>query len=140
MIIKSKCYEENLPYLVFLLSVFISFAQRTCGTNLAWARYWAPQIMFKDLFKQASPWLTKNATGSSPWNTNVTIPMRADGYPTSVPFGTTPQYVHTLLFNGAGGKYPAGQYTILSEGTGTIQMEWDCGNQTFTSPCNNTSM
>jgi hypothetical protein len=41
------------------------------------------------------------------------------------------------MFLDAGGTYPAGTYTILSEGTGTIQLEWDCGPQTFTSPCNN---
>ncbi|MBI3134496.1 MAG: T9SS type A sorting domain-containing protein [Bacteroidetes bacterium] len=127
--------------IVFLLTLSmsnLSIAQRECATNLAWARYWGPQIIFKDLFKQSAPWLTRNATSTTPWNTNVSIPVDANCYPLSVPFGTPAQYVHTLLFNGAGGTYPAGVYTILSEGTGTIQLEWDGGTHTFTSPCNNT--
>lgn len=130
---------KKLFFAFFLLISFSAYSQsREVGTNVSGLQYWVPQLMFKDAFKQCSGWLTRNASSGGPWNTNATIPLRADGYPTQVPFGTTPQYVHTLLFLDAGGTHPAGTYTILSDGVGTIQLEWDCGNQSFASPCNNT--
>ncbi|MFM2207590.1 MAG: hypothetical protein RL213_1565 [Bacteroidota bacterium] len=123
----------------FYLSVTLSLAQtRSVGTNLNGLAYYVPQIIFKDAYKQSGTWLTRNATPGGPWDTQVTIPLRADGYPAQVPFGSPAQHVHNLVFLGAGGHYPAGTYTLLSEGTGTIQLEWDSGNRTFASPCNDT--
>ncbi len=125
--------------LIVIILTNVSSAQTSrVGTNLSGLYYWMPQIMFKDAFKQCDNWLTRNSTSGGPWNTSAAIPMRADGYPLQVPFGTVPQYVHTVMFLGAGGTYPSGTYTILSDGSGTIQLEWDCGNLTYTSPCNNT--
>lgn len=110
---------------------------RIIGTNISGLEYWQPQIIFKDAFKQCGEWLTRNVTSGGPWNTGATIPMRQDGYPTEVPFGNPGQQVHTLMFLDAGGAYPGGTYQILSEGSGSIQLEWDSGNRTFISPCNN---
>lgn len=129
---------RNILTLIFLGHSVISYSQsRELGTNASGLSYWASQTMFKDAFKQTGSWLTRNASSGNPWNTNMTVPSRPDGYPLEVPFGSPAQYVHTLMFLDAGGTYPSGTYTILSDGVGTIQMEWDCGNQTFTSPCNN---
>jgi hypothetical protein len=138
MNIRITMYGIIFP-LVFCLSVTLSSAQsRSVGTNLNGLAYYVPQIVFKDAYKQSGTWLTCNATPGGPWDTQAVIPLRADGYPTEVPFGSPAQYVHNLVFLGAGGHYPAGTYTLLSEGTGTIRLEWDCGSRTFTSPCNDT--
>jgi hypothetical protein len=123
-----------------LLSILLSPAgevcaqQRTSGTNLSWLRYWIPQMVFQDAFRQSAPWMTRNASSTNPWNTNTAIPAGPDGYPAYVPFGEPAQYAHTVMFTSSSGKHPAGTYTLLSEGTGTIQLEWDGGNHTFASP------
>jgi len=128
-------------FLFFILLTFSTAATSQTsmvGTNVSRIEYWQPQLIFKDAFKQCGPWMTRNASSSNPWNTNTTIPMRPDGYPLQVPFGNPSQFVHTIMFLDAGGTYPSGTYTILSDGIGAIQLEWDSGNQSFTSPCNNT--
>lgn len=124
---------------VLLLFLFASedvanAQQRTSGTNVSGVRYWIPQMVFTDAFRQSAPWMTRNASSTNPWNTNVTVPAGPDGYPAYVPFGEPPQYAHTVMFTSSGGKHPAGTYTLLSEGTGTIQLEWDGGNHTYASP------
>ena len=132
------CIAFSFLFGFFFFISMKSFGQlKIVGTNVSGLEYWQPQLMFKDAFKQCGEWLTRNVEPGGPWNTGTTIPLRPDGYPTQVPFGSPGQMVHTLMFLDAGGAYPAGTYQILSEGTGSIQLEWDSGNRTFTSPCNN---
>ena len=123
---------------VFLLTNISTPAQldRPIGVNLSGIHDYSPQWMFVDAMKQCRPWIVQPNAGS-PWSVDtVAIPSRPDGYPLEVPFvqGTDSFIVHTLLLRELEHLYPAGDYTLIFEGTGEIQLNFDAGNQTFTSP------
>ena len=118
---------------ILLFSVaYVSYSQkRPMGINLDVITDWSPQFMFVDAMKQSREWLVQPTDGSF-WNDDsIAVPMRPDGYPTHVPFeyeGDS-MIVHTLLLRelhlGNRGGYPAGEYTLIFEGTGEIQLQFD---------------
>ncbi len=81
------------------------------GMNLARVSSFASQIAFVDIFKQS--------TGSSfdPWSPSVSTD--ANGYPLEI---VSPNTVSTNLVNVSGGLYPAGQYTLIFTGDGTVAL------------------
>ncbi len=92
------------------------------GTNLGRLNNLNSQIAFVDLFKQSS------GSPFDPWSPSV--PTDAMGYPLSI---VAPAYVETILASVADGRYPAGQYTLIFTGDGTIQLGRDASgtfNQT----------
>lgn len=84
------------------------------GMNLARVNSFASQIAFVDIFKQS--------TGSSldPWSPSITTD--ANGYPLEV---VSPTVASADLVNVDEGLYPAGQYTLIFTGDGTIQLSHD---------------
>ena len=127
-----------LTIAALLLTSLSLFAQpdRPIGVNLSGIHDYSSQWMFVDAMKQCRPWIVQPQAGS-PWSVDtVTIPQRPDGYPTQVPIvqGTDSFIVHTLLLRELEHLYPSGDYTLIFEGTGEIQVNFDAGNHTFTTP------
>jgi len=89
------------------------------GTNLAPLAYWNTSWAFVDVMKMARPWLTTDGTT---FDTGLTVPTDADGWPTSNPSGQT---VFTHVFDQGSGAYPGGDYILTWEGTADITVDWD---------------
>lgn len=98
------------------------------GTNMESIKYYGSTFYYKDVFKQSQPWLTQETVWPQNWNTRQPIPLDSAGYPRYVPFydstGTTLQHVHKLMLRDIGDHYPSGNYTLLFDGSGTIEMRF----------------
>lgn len=94
------------------------------GINLSKVYGWGTQIAFVDAFKQSRPWISANADGTNS-NTGVAVPTDADGYPLQIPYNNgvnPPQIVRTTMLDVDAGTYPAGTYTLIFTGNGTISL------------------
>lgn len=116
------------------LSIYISFDSSNCpgwtvpsclnlGINLDGTSYYDRQRVFKNFFTDAGEWITFNASGSSPWDTQRRneMPVDSSGYPLQIPFSSSlgPQKVRGII--SANGHMPPGNYILLYDGNGTIQ-------------------
>ncbi|HQI80514.1 MAG TPA: hypothetical protein PLR71_03045 [Deltaproteobacteria bacterium] len=105
------------------------------GMNLSTLSYWTRELPFVDVARTSMPWVTQNDRtvpgGRNPWNTDLigSIPLDADGYPLSlpveVPGAEAPQITATLMCSSIEGRYPAGRYVCLYEGTGELGFSLD---------------
>ncbi len=84
------------------------------GTNLSGVSYYGNNMPFRDTFKCSSPWLNADWREAAPGE----FQMDSHGWITSLGPG---QVARTIIFGGEGVRYPAGRYTVLYEGTGTIE-------------------
>ncbi len=81
------------------------------GMNLNSVEDWTTDHVFVDVFKKSRDWVTRNADGSGPWDSEKEryIPRDDVGWPTQVPFtppdGGPTQIVHTLVTVVKGGTY-----------------------------------
>lgn len=108
------------------------------GVNLGSFEYWSPDFPTIDQFKRAGGWLTQCSypkdsgctaftNGASSWDTLEQAKLKLDenGWPTSLPAAgdTTAKYrkVSALMFQDDGRVHPAGKYTVVYEGAGTIE-------------------
>lgn len=108
------------------------------GVNLPAMNYWMSDMPVIDQFKRSSGWLTQCAypmdanckdfvSGASSWDTREESKMNLDeyGWVRSLPAANDTnvkfRYVSTLLFQGNMRAHPAGKYTVLYEGKGTIE-------------------
>ena len=93
------------------------------GINLAGPTYYSNEWHFVDNFRES---------GGSLWPS--TIPRDpVDGYPVEIIDGSTTASALILRDNK---EYRTGIYTILSEGTGQLELHFDSGNHYFSSPAN----
>jgi len=98
------------------------------GVNLSGVADSSPQLVFKDLFKQSRPWLTRSATPGGPWDTRAAVPSGPDGWPCSVPFPDAsglPTIPHTLMAREIRGHYPGGEYELCIEGDADVLLSFD---------------
>lgn len=91
------------------------------GMNLASVTDYEPGYPFINVMWGARVWITRNAAGSGPWNTEQIGKAELDesGYPLEVPFQTgsgVPQIVFTILPN----TLKRGTYILLYDGEGTF--------------------
>ncbi|WP_242182922.1 hypothetical protein [Sphingomonas sp. CARO-RG-8B-R24-01] len=92
------------------------------GMNLAGVSDYGAGFPFRNLMWGARMWMTHNADGSGPWDTQKQdlFSFDADGYPRAVPVkqgGSLPdQAVFTLLPN----TLKSGKYVLLYDGDGTF--------------------
>jgi len=108
------------------------------GLNLSSWNYYATDFPIIDQFKRAGGWYTqcdpsKDASckdftgGASPWDTleESKLQLDANGWVTSLPAPDDPnvkyRFVSALLFSGNDGRHPAGEYTVLYDGSGKIE-------------------
>lgn len=134
---------------LFLLILFASHltAQptRRLGMNISDLGPYTSQVALVNVMKQCGEWMPQDPALQNWWiqqvgGQDVVIPQRPDGYPTQVPFifnGDT-LVVHTQIMNNqpAPWYYPAGNYTVIFEGTGSIRIDGDPDNgvEIFTTP------
>ncbi|MBN1763776.1 MAG: hypothetical protein JW860_00835 [Sedimentisphaerales bacterium] len=92
------------------------------GTNLAGTQDWSSEWDFADAFKMCRTWMTREV-GSWVWESGMQneIPLDPNGWPLYLPFPASDgknHYVHTLM-----PVFVAGDYTMIVEGTGHIELE-----------------
>lgn len=123
-------------------------AQDTCsfsiGMNLAAVTDWNKELPFVDVMKGSRNWITQNSIwvpgGENPWDSQVQTAFEYDenGYPMEVPIEVpgqeAPQCVATLMAREIDGDYPAGNYTVLYEGAGQLEFDFDAQSIISQSP------
>ena len=85
------------------------------GQNLSQLADWSTELPFADVIKTSRPW-TSNRTGAV-WGQGGPLAVDADGWITRLDPG---QWGELVVFN-VQGHYPTGRYTLLWDGTGTLQ-------------------
>ena len=116
------------------------------GINITALDYWATEWPLLDVMKRSSDWLPQcqswGAEACQPlaparaWDTleQDKIDLDTHGWVRSLPpAGDTTtdfRFVSTLIFFGAGGQYPAGQYIVRYEGEGTLEYDFDAVKNT----------
>jgi hypothetical protein len=100
-------------------------AQPRCmqiGVGLEGSAYWSNgENPFIDQMKYRGDWITFNATGNSPWDTQLEkqIPLDPNGYPNAgIPFTTTGGAQKVRIVVSASGRVPLGPYVFLYDGDG----------------------
>lgn len=98
---------------------------RPIGINIAAVSDYSTELVFTNAFRQARMWISYNADNTGPWDTDLDIPLREDGYPLEIPYNdgvNPPQAVKTVLtwdlFEGT----PTGVFRLKSSGTGQIRL------------------
>ena len=86
------------------------------GINLAQVVSYSTELPFVDVFKTSHPWFS-NADGAE-WSKGGPLPLTPDGWVASLRPG---QYATTGLLDN-GGHYPTGDYTLLYDGEGTLEV------------------
>jgi peptidoglycan hydrolase-like protein with peptidoglycan-binding domain len=114
-------------------------ANSPLGINLQPIAYWSTEQPFLNIFKSSGAWITTN---SSTWDTKEESSLQLDsnGYPTSlvanpVPVGgqkftSVRMLMDYGLTNTGNGYYPAGEYIVTYQGSGTLSFG---GNATVVS-------
>lgn len=115
----------GLRFTVFLLTAgyYAAAAGGRIGTSLSVVADWSTEQAFSNIFKSSRPWITQNATT---WDTGEEDHLDVDenGWIRSLPSAHSPlsyRFVGTLMLRGMGTHYPAGQYTVLYDGDGTLE-------------------
>ena len=123
---------------ISLLLFLFGYAFSQIGMNTSYIHDWSTQLVFVDVMRQSRSWLTQNINynwETDEWDTSIPVPLDSLGYPLENPYnnGTDqPQVVHTLMTREINGYYPAGEYTIMYEGTGVISVGFDAEDAIFT--------
>lgn len=100
----------------------IPLNQMSLGINLNGVTYYSPEWVYTDLWKTAS-WPEDNALGWFISNQVLPLPPLINGYPAYVEGGMS---LSNLAGNSKiGGRYPAGMYTVMFDGSGTIRLKGD---------------
>ena len=105
--------------------------QSPLGINLRELRYWNSELVTVDFFKRASNgegglWLTQCA-GPCEWNTKEQLDVDSAGWPRSLPTsGASPKYRYvTTLLTLKSSTFPAGLWTVLYDGEGSLNYGFD---------------
>jgi hypothetical protein len=88
------------------------------GLNIYALTSASTQIPFIDVFKMSSPWIVR--LGSDPRYKGVPK-LTKDGWIASLEPG---EYGFTQILNNGAGQMPAGTYTVLYRGKGTLDFHW----------------
>ncbi len=92
------------------------------GINLTQVADYNREWPFVDGFKTARPWIAQQQ--GSPWGQGPALQVDSAGWITSLQPG---QYAETIMFdnalNDAQANYPAGQYTLFYDGSGTLSFD-----------------
>jgi hypothetical protein len=103
------------------------------GLNLSSMSYYSSEVATFDVMKRASAWLTQCngttgcsnfAAGAGTWDTKeeAALDLDANGYPRTLPAATDTavKYRKVTTMLSANGTLPAGRYTIVYDGAGTL--------------------
>lgn len=89
------------------------------GMNVSGVVDYSTQWPFVDMFKSAGPWISQRQ--GADWGKGGPLALTPDGWVASLQPGQYAEIPLTLN----GGRYPAGQYTLLYDGQGTIEFGLD---------------
>jgi hypothetical protein len=84
------------------------------GINIARPKDWSTELPFVDVFLVARPWTSQQRGGGK----GPPLELDAQGWIRRLPPGVRAE---TTLCSIAGGHYPAGRYTVLYDGRGTLE-------------------
>ncbi len=90
-------------------------AKAALGINLHGPADWNTELPFVDVFRMSRPWISQRAGAA--WGKGPALALDSHGWVTRLAKGC---WAETLLCTIDGGHYPAGRYTVLYEGSGTI--------------------
>ena len=129
------------PQVVPYIPLNTDNANSPLGTNTVDVNYYQTRWLFVDAMKRASHWLTQcadwMADGCSPqapassWDTQEQAQLDLDenGWVRSLPAADDAnvqyRWVSKYMYLNAGGHYPAGRYTVLYDGEGTLEYDLD---------------
>jgi hypothetical protein len=118
-------------------------AARIAGINLEGIQHEPHQWPFLNVLKVAPPFMARNARhvegGRNAGDSGLAdrIPRDDDGYPlglpADVPGAEAAQVVWTRIYAGVRGRYPAGEYTVLFDGSGDLLFGGDAREATHAS-------
>ncbi len=91
------------------------------GINLDFVVDWNPSWIFKDVFRTSRTWLSQQPYTMETWNGDWAIETSTYGWPLLQPG----QAAATLMMREIEGHYPAGTYTCLYQGTGSVEFAMD---------------
>jgi len=86
------------------------------GINLAGPADWNTELPFVDVFRMSRPWVSQQK--GKPWGKGPPLALDERGWVKRLEEGC---WAETPLCTIEGGHYPAGEYTVLYEGRGTIE-------------------
>lgn len=86
------------------------------GTNLNGPADWNTEVPFVDVFRLSRAWISQRR--GEGWGKGPALALDAKGWVTRLEPGC---FAETPLCTITGGHYPAGQYTVLYEGTGKLE-------------------
>jgi hypothetical protein len=92
-------------------------ARARLGMNLSEPKDYNTEVPFIDVFRMSRPWISQRKGAA--WGKGPTLSLDERGWVTSLEPGC---WAETLLCNIRGGHYPGGNYTVLYEGEGKIDV------------------
>ncbi len=100
----------------------LDLSKPSMGINLNKVEFFSPEWVFVDVMQ-----MTRRNMPGFPWdlvNPNNAAPPDVDprGYPIGLRNG---QAVWTLALRGLKGRYPGGDYTVMFDGEGELELGWD---------------
>lgn len=116
-----------LNILLFQTILGIAQINKPIGINISGISDYSTELTFTDAFKQCREWISSNADGSGPWDTQILIPLNSNGYPLEIPFnnGTNPpQLIKTLMLWDIGIAQPLGMYRLKVNGNGQVRLSF----------------
>lgn len=116
-----------LIVLLFQTNLGIAQINKPIGINISGISDYSTELTFTDAFKQCREWISSNADGSGPWDTQISIPLNSNGYPLEIPYnnGTNPpQLIKTLMLWDIGIAQPLGMYRLKVSGNGQVRLSF----------------
>jgi hypothetical protein len=90
--------------ILFILLIFVTqgVAQinKPIGINISGVKDYSTELTFTDAFKQCRRWISSNAAGGGPWDTQISVPLNPNGYPLEIPYNdgvNAPQLLKSLI-------------------------------------------
>lgn len=119
---------KNILFLFLLAPMLLIAQDKPIGINLSGVHDYSTEFVFVDAMKQCREWISYQSDDAGPWDTNVEVPLLANGYPVEIPYDdgiNPPQNLRTLmLWDLPEGAFPAGMFRLIVEGSGTVQLQF----------------
>jgi hypothetical protein len=121
---------KNILTLITILLVSIqSFTQinKPIGINISGVSDYSTELVFTDAFKQCRKWISSDSAGGGAWDTQINVPLNANGYPLQIPYNNgvnLPQLVKTLMLWDIGSALPQGMYRLKVSGNGQVRLSF----------------
>jgi hypothetical protein len=121
--------RKYLIIICLLFQTLLGIAQisKPIGINISSVNDYSTELVFTDAFKQCREWISSNADGSGPWDTQIAVPLNSNGYPLEIPYndGLNPaQILKTLMLWDIGSAQPLGMYRLKVSGTGQVRLNF----------------